>query len=592
MRPAFLPRLAKPLLITVATLAIGFGVSSHASAQKGNYIGEIGQNSSNFFSFNFGGNDGPIIMASMRGAMEAGQIDALEFRDTAAMVSFYSQREGRTLWIDPRGNSHRKAAAVLHVLDSAWTHGLNPDDYHVTEIASLLAASKPGEKAQLELLVSDAIIRYGHDMTGLRLPANAIRQDPQFWRKPIEAYDALKTISDSEEIHTSLDRFVPHDALYHRLRQELMALAESPDRAFEEHLPISFSGAVLRPGDMHKGVIKLRARMGLAHDPAYGPERKYDDNLAAAVMDFQHRSGLTADGVIGPKTLSVLNRTTREKMDQIVANMERLRWLEAEKPDRYILVNIPSATLWAVEDGKVALEMPVIVGRPERATKSFVTEISGIRFNPKWTVPPTIKSQDFLPKLIEDPTYLQNKGIEVSTLIEGKRYTLDSTAIDWAAVTKQDLRSLRMVQGAGDNNALGRVRVLMENPYDIYLHDTNSPEYFKKTDRTLSSGCIRLSDPEAVAKFILKGNEGWSDKRMNNIIASGRTSEINAADKIPVYILYQTIWQGEDGQLVYGPDVYKQDQRLIEAMNMLKAYHIPAAPAVKYASMGPNLPMP
>lgn len=591
MNPSFLPRLAKPLLITVATIAIGFGVSSHASAQKGNYIEDASLSASGFFSFNLPGNDGPLILASMRGALDAGQIDALEFRDTAAMVSFYAERDGRTLWIDPRGNSHKKAAAVLHALDSAWTHGLNPANYHAGEIAALLAASNPGEKAQLELLVSDAVIRYAHDMTGLRLPASAIRQDPQFWRKPMDAYQALKTISDSEDIQSSLDRFVPHDALYQRLRQELIALAESPDRAYEEYLPISFSGATLRPGDLHKGVINLRARMGLAHDPAYGAERKYDDNLAAAVMDFQHRNGLIADGVIGPKTLEVLNRTTREKMDQIVANMERLRWLDAEKPDRYILVNIPSATLWAVENGNVALEMPVIVGRPERATKSFVTQISGVRFNPKWTVPPTIKSQDFLPKLIEDPTYLQNKGIEVSQLIDGKRYTLDSTAIDWSTVTKQDLKSLRMVQGAGDNNALGRVRVLMDNPYDIYLHDTNSPEYFKKTDRTLSSGCIRLSDPEAVANFILKGNAGWSGQRMDNIIASGRTSEISAAEKIPVYILYQTIWQGEGGELVYGPDVYKQDRRLIETMNSLKAYHIPDAPAVKYASMGPNLPM-
>jgi murein L,D-transpeptidase YcbB/YkuD len=603
MRPTLLSRVSKTLLITAAAVALACGVSDHASAQKGSYIESVAAKSSSFFSLNLGaltGRDQQIILASLRGALDVGQVDTklptgqaniLSFRDTPAMSNVYAENDGRAFWVDARSDQQEKATIILKTLQNAWTHGLNPEQYHVREISALLGTQEPMEKAQLELLLSDALMRYGHDLTGMRLPANAIRQDPQFWRKSVPGYDALKAVTAAPDLQAALDSFAPNDAFYNRLRQELMILAESPDRALEQSTPISFSGAILRPGDYHRDVVKLRARLGQEHDPAYGSDRKYDDRLSAAVIKFQRENGVAADGAIGPQTLSLLNRSTREKMEQIIANMERLRWLDAEKPERYILVNIPSATLWAVENGEVALQMPVIVGRPERQTKSFITQISGVRFNPKWTVPPTIKAQDFLPKLVEDPTYLQNKGIEVSQIIDGQRVTLDSTAIDWSTVSRSDLKNLRMVQGAGDDNALGRFRVLMENPYDIYLHDTNSPGLFSKQMRALSSGCIRMYDPEAVTQFILKGNNNWSEGRMRNILASGRTTEIVATQGMKVYILYQTIWQDKDGALVYGPDSYKQDRRLIDAMKGLKAYKIPETGGIKYASLSAESPL-
>lgn len=582
MRPTVLTRLLRLIAIIAGTMMIGTSVSDHASAQKGVDIHGVKGQSSSFFSLDLLSRDSKFIRAAINGALDAGEIDEIKFSDTAALTRFYTEREGKTQWIDARENTHPRAVTVLHVFEQAWTHGLNPETYHVSKITPLLTAATPAEKARLELLVSDGIARYAHDLTGVRFPANALNLDPSSWRQPVAAYEALNQVADASGLQAALENLAPQDGLYNRLRQELMTLVESPDRAYDKELPITLNG-ILRPGDFSGAVIHLRARMGLAHDPLYGPERKYDDRLAAAVMKFQRKNGLGADGAVGPKTLELLNRTTRQKIDQIVVNMERLRWLDAEKPEKYILVNIPSATLWAVEKGEVALEMPVIVGRPERATKSFITEISGVRFNPKWTVPPTIKAKDFLPKLVEDPAYLHNKGIEVSQLIDGKRYTLDSTAIDWSLVTRQDLKSLRMVQSAGDDNALGRFRVLMENPYDIYLHDTNSPSLFSKPDRALSSGCIRMAKPDAVAQFILHGNKGWSERRMNNILASGKTSEISAAERIKVYILYQTIWQNDEDELVYGPDIYNFDRRMIELLTARKAYNIPENQAVKYA---------
>lgn len=584
MHPAFMSRLIKMLLITAATVSVGAGIATHAAAQKGNSSQSDSAISSGFFSFNLGSKG--VLLTSLSAGLQAGAIDQLKFKDPAALQVFYAARDGQTLWIDSWGNDHKAAAAVLGILEKSWTHGLNPESYHVKEIKALLSARQPAEKAQLELLVSDAVIRYGHDLTGFRLPAAAIRQDASFWRQPMSAPAILQSVSAQANPVDALQGFSPRDALYLRLQQELIALSADPDRAYEDYLPISFGGGLLRPGDVNKGVLKLRARLGLAHDPAFGPENRYGDDLAAAVMNFQRESGLEPDGVIGTQTLAVLNRTVRDRMEQVAVNMERLRWLEQDRPERYILVNIPSATLWAVENDNVAFEMPVIVGRPERPTPSFITQISGVRFNPKWTVPPTIKARDFLPKLMEDPTYLVNKGIDLYQIIDGKRETLDSTAIDWSTVQNSDLKHLRMVQAAGDNNALGRIRVLMDNPYDIYLHDTNAPEYFKKPDRAASSGCIRLSEPEKVAQFILGHNKDWSGDRMTRIIDTGRTSEISAEQKIPVYILYQTIWTDAEGRLVYGPDIYKQDKRMLEVMDSLDVLHIPDHDALQLASTG------
>ncbi len=587
MRPTLLSRLVRLVAIIAGTMMIGASVSDHASAQKGVDIQGVSSKSSSLFSFDILNRDSKFIRAAINGALDVGQIDDLKFSDTEALTRFYTEQDGKTLWIDMRENTHPKAVTVLHMFEQAWTHGLHPETYHVSHITPLLAAETPAEKARLELLISDGLVRYAHDLTGVRFPANALNLDPVSWRQPVAAYDALMGVAGASDLQAALDQLAPQDGLYNRLRKELITLVESPDRAYDKGLPITLTG-ILRPGDFSGAVINLRQRMGVTHDPLHGPERQYDDRLAAAVMKFQRQNGLGADGAVGPKTLELLNRTSRQKIDQIVVNMERLRWLEADKPNKYILVNIPSATLWAVENGEVALEMPVIVGRPERATKSFITEITGVRFNPKWTVPPTIKAKDFLPKLVEDPAYLHNKGIEVSQLIDGKRYTLDSTAIDWSTVTRQDLKSLRMVQSAGDDNALGRFRVLMENQYDIYLHDTNSPSLFSKSDRALSSGCIRMAKPDAVAQFILHGNKGWSERRMNNILATGRTSEISAAERIKVYILYQTIWQNDQDQLVYGADIYNQDRRLIELMTARKAYDVPENQAVKYAVGTPD----
>ena len=194
-------------------------------------------------------------------------------------------------------------------------------------------------------------------------------------------------------------------------------------------------------------------------------------------------------------------------------------------------------------------------------------KITGVRYNPTWTVPKTIKKEDFLPLLQKDPYALTQKGIDIKGRGEdGNFVSIDPTLVDWSTVNEDGLKQYRMVQGPGPTNPLGTIRILMPNQYNIYLHDTSSPEYFRSSDRNVSSGCVRIKDPKAVADFILKDNSNWDPEFTKRMLTRGKMTDIAAQNKIPVYLLYLTVWINEDGSLTYGPDSYNWDSLLVSVL--------------------------
>ncbi|MFP4314096.1 MAG: murein L,D-transpeptidase, partial [Alphaproteobacteria bacterium] len=432
----------------------------------------------------------------------------------------------------------------------------------------------PRSRIELELLLSDAFTRYVRDMSGMRVSARSIYLDDEDWKQRIEGLQAINYLNTAQNnMHDFLSDIEPQGKTYKKLRKELINLVNAGPSEKEVLLPIEVSG-ILKPGWGHKVIPQIREFFGL-RQPQYAPG-KYDDELAAAVMRFQRENGLKDDAVIGPNTLAVINRTTADKIKHIVVNMERLRWVDTqERGDKYVIVNIPSAKLWAIKDGRVDLEMPVIVGHPGRATQSFKTEITGLRLNPDWTVPPTIKRFDILPKIQEDPEYLLKKGMELFEGYGRNAVSLDPYSIDWVNITNRELHAIRMVQGPGDNNPLGRYRVLMPNGYNIYLHDTNQPELFAESARALSSGCVRMKYPEKMAEYLLEDIEGWSVKQAQEILDSYKKTDIRIPDAIPVYLFYYTTWLDDNGQIVYGNDIYGHDKKLIEEIQKIDGFYIP-----------------
>ena len=493
------------------------------------------------------------------------------FKDIKALRAFYKVRDFKPYWTD-RSRAKSNARDFLDILEESWTHGLNPYQYHLEEVNASIKSKQMQQLANLDVALSDAYIRLSQDLTGIRVNPASMKTSRRFWRKPYKADYVLALLSKQNNIENLMEIFEPQGETYKRLQKELKEIGAEEREAYEEILPIRI-GKTLNPSDRHKGVPDLRLRLGLSQNQS--EPYLYDDDLAEAVIEFQRKNSLKPDGLIGRQTLEILNKTRSTKMRQLIANLERLRWVEENKPDKFVVVNIPSATLWAVEGGDVQFEMPVIVGRKKRPTNMFITKIDGVRFNPTWTVPPTIKKEDILPKLRENPEYLSQKGMELVMGQGGDAMTIDPVSVDWSNISEDELKYFRMVQTPGRNNPLGRIRVLMPNQYNIYLHDTNQPHYFSRASRAASSGCVRMKEPEKMAEFIMKSRKGWGSEDMQKSLARGKMRDVFINDPIPVYLLYYTVWINEKDELVYGSDLYDHDKSLIKMLSDIDGILIP-----------------
>lgn len=508
----------------------------------------------------------------------------LEILDQAALENFYAQRNGEPFWLN-RNRLNKQAVTMIQAIQNAWTHGLNPESYHWSRIVGLTGPKvRSGKKIPLEadslmhfeLMLTDSFVRYVRDLSGMRVKASALGLEVGHWRQRPDVPSVLALLNTDEDLEKILRSVEPQGATYKALQTELIKIVgkwtDDPASRLE---PVRIS-KILSPGKSHAEVPKLRLRMGLPEVKEKDLRLIYDAALVEAVQKFQSEKGLKSDGVIGAKTLFILNQSLKDKILQLIVNLERLRWTPAESSAKVIMVNLPSATLWALENGQVKLEMPVIVGRPKRATLSFRTEVTGVRFNPDWTVPPTIQKEDILPKLIDDPGYLVDKGMEIYQGYGAEAQTLDPMTTDWAAMTSEEYRALRLVQIPGSHNPLGRIRILMPNRHNIYLHDTNDRKLFNRSDRAQSSGCIRLQEPEKLANFILSTREGWSEDKMKANLKSKKTRDIMIPQTIPVYLLYYTAWIGPQGQVVFGEDIYSHDKKLLQALEKNNGIYIPS----------------
>lgn len=498
-------------------------------------------------------------------ALGKGSFQGLRVDDLKGLREFYKSQNYNLVW-SSKGRVGKYAGSALDVLDESWTHGMSPDAYNVRQLRQMSKAKL--DKAALydfDVLMSDAVARYGHDITGMRVSAKALGEDTKSWQQGLGTVQTLKYITSGSSIAKSLENLAPSGRLYESLRSELKKLVKDIADNPNADPPVLKYAGVIYPGERDVGIPAIRARLRQS-EKAKEINDVYDEGLAQAVAKFQRASGLKPDGIIGKRTYLALNQGRKDKLIKLIANMERQRWMAPTMPERYIVVNVPAMMLWAIEDGSVKYEMPVVVGREKRQTQSFITNITGIRFNPSWNVPDTIKTEDYLPALQADPQALKKKGIELIRYTSDGYENIPPESIDWSTMTPQTIKALGMVQNPGDDNALGRIRVLMPNKYDIYLHDTNTPALFSKDFRALSSGCIRLAEPDKVANFILSPNEGWTPAKMSGYLEKTKTIEVKAQQQLPVYILYQTVWLDESGDIVYGDDLYGNDIKLVNEL--------------------------
>jgi murein L,D-transpeptidase YcbB/YkuD len=291
---------------------------------------------------------------------------------------------------------------------------------------------------------------------------------------------------------------------------------------------------------------------------------RYADKLVAAMKKFQHRHGLAGDGVIGKSTVVELNTPISQRVSQIEMAMERLRWLPELSSEPSIIVNIPAFQLWTF-DNINALQptvgnMRVVVGKAlKNQTPILMADMSYIDFMPYWNVPYNIVKGEIIPKLLQNPGFLDKENMELVS-------NTGVTSFSASTISQLKQGSVRVRQRPGHKNALGKVKFLFPNKDDVYLHDTPSGSLFSRSRRDFSHGCVRVADPEKLAEFALKNQKGWDEEKIKAAMASEKMQRVILKKPIPVLFFYVTAFFDQDNQLIFYPDIYGHDVVLAEAL--------------------------
>lgn len=297
------------------------------------------------------------------------------------------------------------------------------------------------------------------------------------------------------------------------------------------------TGPKLEQGVRNGRVDVLRRRLATSGDLAMGTldSEIFDDNLAAAVQMFQARHGLLVDGIVGPETLAALNVPVAERIASIRLNLDRIAGEARDWGQRYIAVNVAAASYRLVEEGQPVLEGPAIVGKPSWPTPRLESVVTRVEFNPYWNVPPRIATLELWPKIRRDSTYLRRNNMRI---INGN-----------------------IRQNPGPGNPLGVVKFIFDNPYDVYLHDTNNRSLFERPKRFFSHGCVRISGAVELAKHLLRADPNWPEQRIDATIAAGRNIRVDLERSIPLHIVYDTVWVDDAGIVQFRDDIYGLDRK-------------------------------
>jgi murein L,D-transpeptidase YcbB/YkuD len=494
-----------------------------------------------------------------------------------ALGDFYLRRGFRPAWSNEQG-PNRLADDLVGTLSRADLEGLEPEDYHLAAITALLdtvradAASgrntQPDRLAALDLLLTDAFLLYGSDLLSGRVDPETLHRPWEASRRGADLAAVLEGALESRKIARALQRLAPIQEGYRRLREALTRERAVAARGGWTALP---DGPALKQGDHAPAVALLRTRLRLEgdlhedEDGWAGDAESFDAALELAVRRFQRRHGFEDDGVVAAATRAELNVSAETRVQQLILNLERWRWLPQDLGRRYILVNIAAYGLEVVEDDAVVLAMRVVVGRRYRRTPVFSDTVRYIVLNPYWHVPQKIAVEDLLPKIQTDPSYLQRFGMR---LIEGSapgNQEVDPTTVDWSTQTPETFK-YQIHQEPGRLNALGRIKFMFPNQYDVYLHDTPSRELFQEAQRDFSSGCIRIEKPIDLAVYLLQKNGRWDREALEQALGEGGERTVYLARRIPIHLLYWTAWADDDGTIEFRPDINDMDRPLAEAL--------------------------
>ena len=493
------------------------------------------------------------------------EIDGAAIAARELLPQIYASRNFLPLW-------HRdtRIQELLAVLDTAPDHGLELEDYYVDPLRTMVA--QPHSKrsaldiADLDILLTESLIRFVYHQRFGKVNPGSLDANINFKREFLPGREPVSSIQSVVEsprpLQEQLHEAIPRGPVYVALQKHL---AQYRAMAAAGGWPTMPAGPTLRPGDRNARVVALRQRLAVTGDlPASADLTSdlFDASLQDAVETFQKRHALASDGMVGQQSLMALNVPVQDRIDQIRLSLERLRWVQSELSEAFVVVNIAGFQVFLIRQQQLVWIARAMVGTPYRQTPVFRGNIRYLELNPTWTIPPGILSKDTLPAIKRDPNYLKRKRISVLDP-DGRR--VDPSTVNWQAYTTRLPYTLR--QEPGPDNALGRIKFIFPNPHFVFLHDTPGRELFDRAERTFSSGCIRIENPLEFAELLLDDAQRWSLSALRQAVDSGKTQRLNLREPMPVLIVYLTATIEPEWGIRFLKDVYKRDPKLLQALN-------------------------
>ena len=517
----------------------------------------------------------PETRATLQAIIQTGNLPDLRwpnFSDYSKHLQKFYDSYGYALpWV--RGmQPSPQAQQIIALIQQAEEKGLAPDDYDAPRWSARLALLKPSvanptetDAMKFDVALTVCLMRYISDLHIGKVNPKHFDFDLNVETKKYDLPEFLKDhVVDAPNVAPVLAQVEPPYPGYQRTIVALhryLALAKQSD---DSKLPIPKK--TIAPGDSYAGISQLAQKLRLIGDlppnAVIPPDATvYQAPLVDAIKSFQQRHGRDPDGRIGAQTLADLNVPLSVRVRQMQLTLERWRWLPLSYGASPIVANIPEFRLRAYDEKfKVAVTMNVVVGKAyDHDTPIFIDRMEYLVFRPYWSVPFSIARAEFFSRIARDPDYLAKKGFEV---VDSRQQVVASGAVSTDVLEQLRAGKLFIRQNPGPKNSLGLVKFIFPNNFNIYMHDTPEQEFFSRSRRDFSHGCIRLERPADLAAFVLRNNPGWDMDRVRAAMKGDATQQVNLARPIPVLILYGTVIVPEDGLVHFYDDIYGHDAAL------------------------------
>ncbi len=475
-----------------------------------------------------------------------------------SVAGWYRAAEYDTLWTGPEDAARR--AALFEVLETAPDHGLPSARYDVDGLRRAFSEARTeGDRGRLELRMTEVYLTWAHDMTSGMLTPKAL--DPTIVRDIAVEDDAvlLRRIA-GDDPRAVLHDLMPQGQVYLQLMRAHFDLQQViASGGWGPQVP---AGSLI-PGNEGAAVVALRDRLVAMGYLGRSVTATYDKTIQAAVATFQREHGLPADGVAGPATMDEINIGPEDRLKSVIVAMERERWLDIDRSVRHVWVNQPDFMARIFDQGRTVFSTRVVIGKnvPDQRSPEFSDQMEHMVINPSWGVPRSITVKEYLPLLQRNPNAVGHLQV-----VDGRGRVVSRGAVNFAAYNARNF-PFALRQPPSDGNALGKVKFMFPNEYNIYLHDTPSKSLFANDVRAYSHGCIRVADPFDLAHVLLSLQSDDAEAEFDAALKTGDETLVKLAQPLPVHLVYFTAYPEANGRIGYRRDVYGRDAKLWQALS-------------------------